>query len=606
MSAEDQYCIINRSKGGGGGINPKKFANLEEAKKYAEKDAVKYPSLYSAYYTISKAETLTPVYFHGNTKEYELNNRKSIHDILPKDKIETGPFTGQLKAEKIKPLKRLRYTQEEIDKAEKASIIELANKIGVELIQTSHDQLKGVEHDSLVIIPSKNSWYWNSRSIGGKGGLSFIQDYVFADSTEERGKKFVKAMKLLQKENVGECKIKELKRKPFKFNKTQIDRNFDRAESYLTEKRGLSPTLVNELHKQGIIEQDKFGNALFLWKDSVSNSIKGITKQGTCIDHNKFGKRGTLKRIEKNSEYGYGFSFDSFDVMQGKGSPENIRFFESSIDAMSYYNLNPKKLSNTRFVSMDGLKKEVVAHYINVTAGELAKKGKKLKSIAFGVDNDEAGNKFMEKMSKLEAKNRDGESISLKSAQPSKKYGKDWNDVLKHVRGLVKEKDLTQITSKQNNIKEIIKIGDEIIKRYHLSKTTDTYDDWAKMREISGTVMEVKKGKVDHPDISFSYNPSPNLVGVEYFSIETIKEKHPNIDFSKAFVLEVADRLQNHPRIGSQYKGQNINPKELGETRKRLDTIGTELVTSPEEVINSLKDRERKRFQCKRTTELTV
>lgn len=354
-----------------------------------------------------------------------------------------------MEAEKIKHSKGFRYTQEEIDKAEKASIIELADKIGVELIQTSHDQLKGVEHDSLVIIPSKNSWYWNSRSIGGKGGLSFIQDYVFADSKEERGKKFVKAMKLLEKENVGECKVKELKREPFKFNKSQIDRNFNRAEAYLTEKRGLSPTLVNELHKQGIIEQDKFGNALFLWKDSASNSIKGITKQGTCIDHNKFGKRGTLKRIEKNSEYGYGFSFDSFDVMQGKGSPENIRFFESSIDAMSYYNLNPKKLSNTRFVSMDGLKKEVVAHYINVTAGELAKKGKKLKSIAFGVDNDEAGNKFMEKMSKLEAKNRDGESISLKSAQPSKKYGKDWNDVLKYVRGLVQEKDLTQTTHKK-------------------------------------------------------------------------------------------------------------------------------------------------------------
>lgn len=97
-----------------------------------------------------------------------------------------------MKAEKIKHSKGLRYTQEEIDKAEKASIIELADKIGVELIQTSHDQLKGVEHDSLVIIPSKNSWYWNSRSIGGKGGLSFIQDYVFADSTEERGKNLLK------------------------------------------------------------------------------------------------------------------------------------------------------------------------------------------------------------------------------------------------------------------------------------------------------------------------------------------------------------------------------------------------------------------------------
>lgn len=37
MSSEDQYCIINRSKGGGGGINPKKFANLEAAKNMLKK-----------------------------------------------------------------------------------------------------------------------------------------------------------------------------------------------------------------------------------------------------------------------------------------------------------------------------------------------------------------------------------------------------------------------------------------------------------------------------------------------------------------------------------------------------------------------------------------
>lgn len=46
---------------------------------------------------------------------------------------------------------------------------------------------------------------------------------------------------------------------------------------------------------------------------------------------------------------------------------------------------------------MDGLKKEVVASYINLTAKQLAKSGSRLKSIALGVDNDDAGNKFVEK-----------------------------------------------------------------------------------------------------------------------------------------------------------------------------------------------------------------
>lgn len=334
------------------------------------------------------------------------------------------------------------YTKEQVEAADKGSILEFAEKAGIDLRKTGANEYKGVEHDSLVITPSKNAWFWNSEGKGGKGALSFAKEYALRNENLNQKDRFLKAMDLVTKANIGEAELKEVKREHFKLDKRQFSTNFDKAENYLTKVRGLSPFLIEQLHKQGAIEQDKFGNTLFMWRDPTTKEVKGITKQGTRIDHTKFGKRGTFKNIEKNSEYGYGFSFDSMDIVQGKGSPENIRFFESSIDAMSYYNLNPKKLSNTRFVSMDGLKKEVVVNFLNKTADELAKSGKALKSIAFGVDNDEAGSRFMQEMSQLQARNNKGEIIQLKSAQPSPKYGKDWNDVLKNVRKMVREKEI--------------------------------------------------------------------------------------------------------------------------------------------------------------------
>lgn len=68
--------------------------------------------------------------------------------------------------------------------------------------------------------------------------------------------------------------------------------------------------------------------------------------------------------------------------MNGK-TPENIRFFESPIDAISFFDLSKVKvkggMKNTRFVSMDGLKKEVFDSYITQTAAQLQKKVEFLK-----------------------------------------------------------------------------------------------------------------------------------------------------------------------------------------------------------------------------------
>ncbi|RVU71294.1 DUF3991 domain-containing protein [Lactobacillus xujianguonis] len=332
------------------------------------------------------------------------------------------------------------FTSEQIKAANQASIVEYANVAGIELEQTGADEFKGVEHDSLVITPSKNSFYWNSRQVHGKGALSFVEQYEMADSNLNNKDKFIFATKKVLESGVSAGQTYQVKKEPFKFNKDQLDKDnkINRVWGYLHNERGISSQTIDQLHNSKVLFQDKYGNALFLWRDPKTKEIKGTSKQGTKVDHQKYGKRGTLKVIEKNSTTGYGFTFDSSN-MNGK-TPENIKFFESPIDAISFYDLSKAKikggLKNTRFVSMDGLKKEVFNSYIKQTSEQLQKEGRTLKTVALGVDNDEAGKKFVKDIQSKFSK--------VKYIKPSEKFGKDWNDTLKVYRKIEsKEKDKT-------------------------------------------------------------------------------------------------------------------------------------------------------------------
>lgn len=344
------------------------------------------------------------------------------------------------------------FSKEDIARANAGDVLAFAQEQGIQLRQVGHDSFKGVDHDSLVITPSKNSFYWNSRSVGGHGALDFAKNYILADSDLKEKEKFKKATEMVLGSNVQPSTVKEYKREPFAWDQKQVSQDFSQARNYLVNQRRLAPKFIDFLHKQGLIEQNHYGDALFVWRDPATKQIKGASQQGTVVDHKKFGKRGTLKRIERNSTYAYGFSFDSQDVVTGKGQPENLRFFEAPIDAMSYYQLNPRKLTNTRFVAMDGLKKETVANYINLTNQQLAKQGRQLKSVGLAVDNDEAGNNFVKKMQQFQARTgKEGKvHLNFESYQPSSKFGKDWNDVLKAVS---KNRQKTMVRQ-QNQVKE--------------------------------------------------------------------------------------------------------------------------------------------------------
>lgn len=362
-----------------------------------------------------------------------------------------------------------RKNDPEVAHANQASIIDLAAAEGIELKKISSDCFKVAEHDSLVITPSRNAWFWNSHERGGFGALSFTKDYILRDTNLSEKAKFVKALKIVTQHDLPEAdygsKFYKSNYAKGNFNKSELhlSKKFDKAFDYLSKVRGINPGLLQQLQKHELLSQDTSNNAVFIKRHPLSNKIIGASLQGTTIDHNKFGKRGTFKGIAKNSLHNSAWAFD---LCKNGQLPHKIMFFEAPIDAMSYCTLQACKgndVRDTRYVALDGLKKKTVLNYIAITQYQLGKNNERLDKVELAVDNDEAGNNFVKKMQEYqlgamnelhtpksdqepydfgkdierELNNTDQQNQvfatapKFESMQPSVNYGKDWNDALR-------------------------------------------------------------------------------------------------------------------------------------------------------------------------------
>lgn len=323
----------------------------------------------------------------------------------------------------------MRYDKETVEKAQQASVFDYARCKGIDLVYDARDKFRGEEHDSLIITPSKNAWFWNSRGIHGIGALSFAQQYELADSGLSKGESFLKAMEMVLDANIADVKPVKPEYKPFDLADVKLTKKFKEFYHYLAHNRKLSPEVIAYVRQLKLLGQDDGQeddgkiHGIFLWRDPVTKNYLGASRQGleTIPGHRSF------KRIVVNSNSKSAFFFDTPDIVFGNGHPVNLRFFESEIDAMSFYDLSRlsgKRLTNTRLVAMDGLKKEILIDFVKATVNELNKNNLKLESIALGVDNDQAGQNFYQQMHDL--------FVNITYAKPNEKYGKDWNDMVKH------------------------------------------------------------------------------------------------------------------------------------------------------------------------------
>ena len=329
----------------------------------------------------------------------------------------------------------------EIKECKQISILDVANRLGISFKQVSSNVYEHSEHDSFRIFSTTNTFKWFSTDIQGD-----VIDFVRLI----KGISFKEALAFLSEEPFQKEAVQENRDRPFYYPLKRIeDSRCSLARYYLTECRGISVEIVQKMIQQGLIAQASWKTnetvePVIVFKSfDHRHKLLAASLQGIYKNHSI--PRERLKTILKGSHGHVGISFDI-------GKPNRLVFCESFIDLMSYYELHQQNLSDVRLVSMEGLKRSVVAYQ---TLRLIAEENQKLEFLdtvipskllplintirdttsyfdnhpsllTLAVDCDGAGKDFSDKLSKS------GFPVLLDF--PDNESGKekvDWNDVLR-------------------------------------------------------------------------------------------------------------------------------------------------------------------------------
>lgn len=304
------------------------------------------------------------------------------------------------------------YSKEEIREAKEADLIELLTKLNVPLRRWGRSYCLE-EHDSLK-LNGGNLWYWHSKNIGAASTIDYLmkvgvngKTYTFTEAVE-----LIRDTLYLNKETISNEKNNEEKQalkhiaKAFKddmeFKKPIRSFVQKRIFAYLVH-RGIDYNLLKKIVQKGLLyEEYKTHNCVFLGKDDAGNPKYAYL-------------RGTFSRDDKRfvgeafgSEKKYGFKLE--------GENDTVRIFESPIDLLSYITLKSKdEIGQDTYISLGGVS-------LDALTGYMQKNGDRISKIYVCTDNDKAGERIYEKVSK--------EYPDKKVIDERPKNAKDYNEEL--------------------------------------------------------------------------------------------------------------------------------------------------------------------------------
>lgn len=265
-------------------------------------------------------------------------------------------------------------------------------------------------HDSLKI--SNGRWMWWSRGIGGKSALDYL--------VKVKGMKFPDAVELiLGTQTVIPKKVYyKAKPPPKKFSLPKKAENNLKAVSYLMS-RGISEEVINFFIDKGMIYQSSYrNNVVFVGFDE-----KGTVRYATMRSANS-------KRFfcdVSGSDKRFSFRLTQKDA-------DTIHIFESAIDLLSYMTIVEMQgadLKNQHLVSLSGVNITKKFYIVPLALFSFIENGEEIKTIHLHLDNDEAGEKAAEHITKILSERYE----VVNHIVP---YGKDVNDYLCHLKNINK------------------------------------------------------------------------------------------------------------------------------------------------------------------------
>ena len=466
-----------------------------------------------------------------------------------------------------------------IENLKNLSILDVANKLGMEVKRTGTNTFSWAEHDSFTINTRDNYFNWFARSIGGD-----VIKMVQVVQEELTGEKlsFKQAKHFLEEGSFDVVDVTNVPEKePFSYYLEPYETKFIEAREYLKDVRGLSDETIDFFVEKNVVSQatKKTGNyyePVIVFK-SLDNQgeVIGASLQGIKENHDLY-ERGRLKQIMRASDGMTGMHVDI-------GTPKRLVFAEAPIDLMSYYELHKDSLEDVRLVAMDGLKESTVSRHVAELLSEVGelddevdqekkssflaktaklstffKDGKHQDLITLAVDNDEAGHAFIERLANKE--------IGLTPDLPPRLESQDkmdWNDYLK-------ESKLSTVKTQEkapDRSQELSNTGGELFNRNFSSLET----------KVSGIALQPEESKIQ-PDFPANVQLYSNIDKV---SEQQKKERtylhmgylQPKAEGSTAPVLETSTferSVTSRPTISSQYLHFSITD-DLKSRRTRLE-----------------------------------
>lgn len=398
--------------------------------------------------------------------------KKNIENLREKeDKKETKRSSKEPLIQKEQKRRSVRRTHKEREEAwqnaNSKSILDVAASLGMGL-ERSGGSYTWSEHDSFVITPKRNSFYWNSRQVGG-GPIQMVQAVKECSLAQ--------AVDYLQELDVKAFDAsKEPPKPPFHYYmKENIDLSL--TEEYLINERNLSPETINYFVAEGLLAQSTYKDKkieevepviVFKHKDP-SGKIQGVALQGIVEDYNKHD-RGRLKRTFGDGFIGLSIKVGNPPTFQQATSEKPLKLivFEAPIDLMSYYELHKDTIGDAVLLTMNGLRKETVSTYLaNEIAPDLPRElkahyleelGKHFQTsekvqIVLAVDNDSIDEKKGYRPAQHFIEEFPRSIFSVQEAVPEPPEGQEkwgWNEQLKWV----KTKKMIELLEGEKNMED--------------------------------------------------------------------------------------------------------------------------------------------------------
>ena len=323
----------------------------------------------------------------------------------------------------MKQNKRYPLTEEQIAEARKLDLFTYLQLYAPdELVHVSGNEYCTRSHDSVKI--SNGLWHRESTGDGGRSALDYfikVEGYSFVNAVKMICGNSVTAPDTAKLLPVVEAQKKV--KKPFVLPAANFTNNV--ITNYLCNERGLPKAVVDECIRRKLIYEAKdHHNVVFVGYD-INRKPQFATMRG-C-----YGKQ--FRHDVEGSNKAFSFSIPARDTQA-----DILCAFEGAIDALSFLVLHEMSLC-AHMLALSGVappkNSTRTMRKLPVALEQYLTDHPQIKHVILGLDNDEAGRKVTEEITKLLT------PLGYEVHDMPPKIGKDYNDELLARRTLQREKD---------------------------------------------------------------------------------------------------------------------------------------------------------------------